>query len=114
MGEAVHVIKVSSSTSSTSSTSITSTPGVSSETTRPEGREFGVEATTGAIEHLDYYESYDNQEYPEATADIDNKLEDTEDTTTDTGAASAYNKYSVEVEIERKAEEDIDHVLLET
>ena len=117
--EAVHVIKVSSSTSSTSSDSSTSTPGVTSQTTGQERREFGVEETTGAIEHLDYYESYYNQEYhldfySETTADSDNKPEDSVDTTTDTGADSAYNKYSVEAEIERKAEEDIDHVLLQT
>ena len=106
--EAVHVIQVvSTSTASTSSKATTA--GV---TTRQEGKEGGVEETTGAIQHLDYYESYDNQEYhySEAT-DNENKPELAVDTTTVTGEdMNAYNKYNVE----SKAEEKVDHVLLQT
>ena len=108
--EAVHVIKVASSTSTVRETS---------QTTEQERGEVGVEETTGAIEHLDYYESYDSQEYQsnhldfyaEADTDIDNKKpEETVDTTTDTGVDKTYNKYNVEVET--KVEENI--VLLQT
>ena len=107
--EAVHVIKVTSSASS---------PAVSSQTT-----ELRVEETTGAVEHLEYYDDetyvspeYDSSQldfYSEADTYTDNnskKPEESVDTTTDTGVDQTYNKYNVEVET--RAEEDI--VLLGT